>query len=277
MVFGLFLFLRAGRNHMLGAIIGDVAGSRFEWHNIKTKDFEFFGSGSRLTDDSIMTLAVARAILESRSDFSDLEEQVAKWMQTLGRAFPDAGYGGKFQRWLFSENPAPYNSMGNGAAMRVSPAGFAATSLEDAKLLARKVTGVTHNHPEGLRAAEAVASAIYLARTGKSLAEIRDYTDRNYYPMDFTLDEIRPEYGFDMTCQGSVPQAFMALFESVGFEDAIRNAVSIGGDSDTIAAIAGGMAEAFYGIPDPVRIRGLSFLNPMLREILEAFRERYPG
>ncbi|WP_274968775.1 ADP-ribosylglycohydrolase family protein [Succinimonas amylolytica] len=262
---------------MLGAIIGDIAGSRFEWHNIKTKDFEFFGPGVRLTDDSIMTLAVARALLESRSDFRDLPEQAVKWMQTLGREYPDAGYGGRFLKWLFSENPAPYCSLGNGAAMRVSPAGYAAASLDEAKNLARAVTAVTHNHPEGIRAAEAVAVAIYLARTGQGLTEIREYITRNYYSLDFTLDEIRPEYGFDVTCQGSVPQAFMAFFEASGFEDAVRNAVSIGGDSDTIAAIAGGLAAAFYGIPPAIRERALSFLDPREREILEAFEERYPG
>ena len=160
--------------------------------------------------------------------------------------------------------------------MRVSPVGFAASSLEEAKELARKVTEVTHNHPEGIKAAEATASAIYLARTGKNLSELREFIHENYYPMDFTLDEIRDSYRFDVTCQGSVPQAFMAFFASMNFEDAIRNAISIGGDSDTIAAICGGIAEAYYGVPDAIRERALTFLDARLTQILTAFESKYP-
>lgn len=261
---------------MIGAIVGDIVGSRFEWHNIKTKDFELFTPECRPTDDSIMTLALAQAILKSQPDGSDLSQNVVTWMQVLGRSYPYAGYGGRFRRWIFSPAPQPYKSFGNGAAMRVSPAGFAASSLEEAKELARKVTEVTHNHPEGIKAAEATASSIYLARTGKSLSELREFIHENYYPMDFTLDEIRDSYRFDVTCQGSVPQAFMAFFESTGFEDAIRNAISIGGDSDTIAAICGGIAEAYYGVPDAIRERALTFLDARLTQILTAFESKYP-
>lgn len=177
---------------------------------------------------------------------------------------------------MFSENPQPYNSFGNGAAMRVSAAGFAASSLEEAKLLSRRITEVTHNHPEGLKGAEATAAAIYLARTGSGIPEIRAYVDRNYYAMHATLDEIRPIYQFDETCQNTVPQALTAFFESTGFEDAIRNAISIGGDSDTVAAICGGVAEAYYGIPHALREQALTYLPPELREILEDFETQYP-
>ncbi len=261
---------------MLGAIIGDIVGSRFEWHNIKSKGFEFLTYKCSPTDDSIMTLALAQAILVSKPDYSDLSQNAVECMQRVGRNYPDCGYGGKFRRWMFSSNPQPYNSFGNGAAMRVSPAGFAATSLEEAKVLARKVTEVTHNHPEGLKGAEATAVAIYMARTGSSILEIRDYIDQNYYPMNFTLDGIRKDYHFDVTCQGSVPQALMAFFESTGFEDAIRNAISIGGDSDTIAAICGGIAEAYYGIPSDIRKHALTFLDERLLQILVVFENKYP-
>ena len=261
---------------MLGALIGDIAGSRFEWHNHKSKDFELLTAlhGCRPTDDSIMSLAVAKAILES-SDRSDLGRTTVACMQELGRKYPKAGYGGRFHKWIYSDDPQPYHSYGNGAAMRVSPCGFAAGSLDEAISLAQEVTAVTHDHPEGMKAAEAVAAAVYLARTGKSLLEIRDYIESNYYKITFTLDSIRSTYTFDVSCQGSVPQAFEAFFESTGFEDAIRNAISIGGDSDTIAAITGGMAEAYYGIPSELRKHALTFLDSTQLSILNAFESKY--
>ena len=261
---------------MLGAIIGDIAGSRFEWHNIKTKEFDFLTYKCSLTDDSIMTLALAQTILVSKPDYSDLSKKAVEFMQALGRNYPDCGYGEKFRHWIFSNNPQPYNSFGNGAAMRVSPAGFAATSLNEAKMLAKKITEVTHNHPEGIKGAEATVVAIYLARTGSSILEIRDYIDKNYYPMNFTLDGIRKDYCYDVTCQGSVPQALAAFFESTNFEDAIRNAISIGGDSDTLAAICGGVAEAYYGIPTDIRKHALTFLDQRLLQILVAFENKFP-
>lgn len=260
---------------MLGAIIGDIAGSRFEWNNQKTKEFELFTGRCRPTDDSIMTIAIAKAILDSEGDLAKLEQNTVKYMQQFGRRYPDAGYGERFYDWIFTKEPQPYNSFGNGAAMRVSPCGFAAGTLQEAKALARAVTKVTHNHPKGMKAAEAVAVAIFLARNGKKLAEIREYIEQHYYKIDFTLDEIRPSYRFDVTCQGSVPQAFEALFESTGFEDAIRNAISIGGDSDTIAAITGGMAEAYYGIPLTIRDKALLFLNDDLLKIVHSFEKKY--
>ena len=260
---------------MLGAIIGDIAGSRFEWHNIKTKEFNLLTYRCRPTDDSIMTLAVAKALLESDETFSDLADKAVHWMQTLGRQYPNAGYGGRFSRWLVSSHPQPYNSYGNGAAMRVSPCAYAAGSLEEAKLLSYKVTAVTHDHPEGLKGAEATTAAIYMALHGSSLEQIRDYINENYYRIDYTLDDIRPAYTFDVSCQGSVPQALEAFFESTGYEDTIRNAISIGGDSDTIAAIAGGVAEAYYGIPAALREKALIYLDETQRGIVEEFEEKY--
>lgn len=260
---------------MLGTIIGDIAGSRFEWHNHKSKDFELFTYKCHPTDDSIMSLAVANAILASKNDYSDLAVNVVEQMQAIGRQYPHCGFGGYFARWVQSDHPAPYNSFGNGSAMRISPAGFAADSLEEAIRLVHAITAVTHNHPEGIKGAEAAAVAIYMAKRGTSLPEIKEYIDKNYYPMNFTLEEIRPGYSFDVSCQGSVPQAFMAFFESTGFEDAIRNAISIGGDSDTIAAICGGMAEAYYGIPANIRKQALTFLDEKLLQILTAFEDKY--
>ena len=261
---------------MIGAIIGDIVGSRFEWNNIKSKDFEFLTYKCFPTDDSIMTLALAQAILVSKPDHSDLAKNAVECMQSVGRNYPDCGYGGGFRKWMFSDDPKPYNSYGNGAAMRVSAAGFAANSIEEAKDIAKKITEVTHNHPEGIKGAEATAVAIYMAKTGSSLLEIRDYIDQNYYTMNFTLDGIRATYKFNETCQDTVPQALMAFFESTDFEDAIRNAISIGGDSDTLAAICGGVAEAYYGVPSEIRKHALTFLDKQLLKILIAFENKYP-
>ena len=260
---------------MLGAIIGDTVGSRFEWHNHRSKDFDFLTYKCEPTDDSIMTLAIAKAILKSDGDVNKLSDLAVRYMQQLGRLYPDAGYGGAFQKWIRSNNPKPYNSFGNGAAMRVSPAGFAARSMNEAKAMSKAVTKVTHNHPEGLKGAEATTVAIFMALHGKSMLEIRDYIDKNYYPMNFTLDGIRNSYQFSETCQDTVPQAMMAFFESTGFEDAIRNAISIGGDSDTIAAITGGIAEAYYGIPSEIRKHELTFLDERLLAILVEFENKY--
>ncbi|MCM1188292.1 MAG: N-6 DNA methylase [bacterium] len=261
---------------MLGAIVGDIVGSRFEWDNYRAKDFEFLNHKCFFTDDSIMSLAIGKALLECRPDYSDLSEKAVYYMRKIGQPYPHSGYGGRFYNWMYSDHPQPYHSFGNGAAMRVSACGYAANSVEEAKKLSKLVTEVTHNHPEGIKGAEAVAAAVYLARTGKNILEIRDYINGNYYPMNFTLDEIRPSYQFNETCQGTVPQALMAFFESTGFEDAVRNAVSVGGDSDTLAAITGGVAEAYYGIPTKIRKHALTFLDERLLAVLVEFENKYP-
>jgi type I restriction enzyme M protein len=254
-----------------------MVGSRFEWQNIKSKEFDFLTERSALTDDSIMTLAVGRAILACEGDYDKLGALAVHFMREMGRAYPDRGYGGMFRDWLYSDDPHPYGSFGNGAAMRVSACGFAAGSLDEARALSRKVTEVTHDHPEGIRGAEATATAIFLARAGESLADIRDVIHARYYPMDFTLDEIRDTYSFDVSCQGSVPQAIQAFLESTCFEDAIRNAISLGGDSDTIGAITGGIAHAYYGIPDAIREQVLPHIEKeaSLHDILLTFEARF--
>lgn len=258
---------------MFGAIIGDIAGSRFEFYTHKSKDFRFFAPRCRLTDDSVMTLAVAAALMEAGDDLDVLPACAVHWMQKLGAMYPKAGYGGRFYDWIFSPDPKPYGSWANGAAMRVSPVGFWARSEGEVKALSRAVTAVTHDHPEGIRGAEAIAMAVYLARTGADMAAIRERIERDYYEIDFTLDAIRRTYRFDVSCQGSVPQALEAFFESNSFEDAIRNAVSIGGDSDTIAAMAGGVAEAYYGIPEDIALRAEKFMDEAQAEILARWRE----
>lgn len=262
---------------MMGAIIGDIVGSRFEWHNYRHKDFTLFHPKCRPTDDSIMTLAVAKAILAARPDYEDLPAKAVAAMQELGRAYPRAGYGRGFRAWLQSDHPEPYNSFGNGSAMRVSPTGFAARTEEEAQKLALAVTAVTHNHPEGIKGAEAVAVLIYHARQGMAMEDLHELAQNRYYPLDFTLDEIRPTYEFSSACQGSVPQALVAFFSSMGFEDAIRNAISIGGDSDTIAAIAGSIAEAHYGIPADLREAAMQRLDAPLQQIVTEFESVYPS
>lgn len=262
---------------MLGPIIGDIAGSIYEFNNIKTKDFDLLTYKCFFTDDTVMSLAIAKAIISSKSDYSDLGENAIKCMGELGIKYPDAGYGSMFSEWLSSSVPKPYNSYGNGAAMRVSACGFAANTLEEAIMASRKVTEVTHNHPEGIKGAEATAVAIFLAKSGKNILEIRDYIDKHYYKMNFTLNDIRSTYSFNETCQKTVPQAIEAFLESSNFEDAIRNAISIGGDSDTLAAITGGIAEAYYGIPTDIRKHVITYLDERLLEILLEFENKYPA
>ncbi len=260
---------------MIGAIIGDVVGSIYEWNNIKTKEFELFSKDCHFTDDSLMTIAVMKAFLDSEQDQSKLQEKTIHNMVELGRKYYDCGFGPRFQKWLLEEKPTPYNSFGNGAAMRVSAAGIVAKTIEEAKTFSRIITEISHNHTEGLKAAEAVATAIFLARQKKSISEIREWITKNYYDLDFTLDSIRKNYTFDVSCQGSVPQAIVAFLESTNFEDAIRNAVSIGGDSDTIAAITGSIAGAYYQIPDSIQEKAMTFLPDDLKDIINQFMTRY--
>lgn len=265
---------------MIGAIIGDIVGSRFELDfdedNFKSKDFKLFTKRSFFTDDSVLSIAICDALMRSKADHSDLSEQAAASMRSIGKEYPRCGYGGMFWEWLYSSNPKPYYSFGNGAAMRVSACGYVGNSIDEVKALSKSVTEVTHNHPEGIKGAEAVAVAIFLARTGKSMDEIRAHIVNNYYPLDFTIDDIRETYEFSSTCQGSIPQSLEAFLEATDFEDAIRNAVSLGGDTDTMAAIAGSVAEAYYGVPDEIRKRAVGFLDNRLKRVLDEFERLYP-
>ncbi|HDR14291.1 MAG TPA: ADP-ribosylglycohydrolase family protein [Desulfobacteraceae bacterium] len=225
---------------MIGAIAGDIIGSVYEHRPIKSKDFPFFHVDCRFTDDSVLTVAVAKAIMED-GDYQ-------KWIRKIGRKYPNAGYGGSFIGWLYSENPVPYNSWGNGSAMRVSPVGLAFDSIDEVLSEADRSARISHNHPEGIKGAQAAALAIYLARTVKDKKLIKkEISSRFGYNLERTVDEIRPSYGFDISCQGTVPEAIIAFLDSESYEDAIRNAVSLGGDSDTLACITGGIAEAYYG------------------------------
>lgn len=261
---------------MIGAIIGDIAGSHFEWDNHRNKEFELLNTACFPTDDSFMTLAIAKALTRTAPSYEGLARAAVEAMQELGRKYPDGGYGGRFMLWLQEEDPQPYHSWGNGSAMRVSACAYAADSYTQAVRLAHNVTAVTHDHPEGIKGAEAVAVAIYLARTGSHIDDIRTHIRSHYYPISFTLSEIRNSYAFDVSCQGSVPQALEAFFESTDFEDAIRNAVSIGGDSDTIAAIAGSVAGAYYGVPRSLYNHALRFLDKTLESILHDFETCFP-
>jgi type I restriction enzyme M protein len=266
---------------MIGAILGDVVGSRFEFSNRLSKDFEFLTRGCGFTDDTVMTCAVALALMESREDFSDLSEKAVAAMQRIVRRYPDCGYGARFIHWMFADRPEPYNSCGNGSAMRVSPAGFAARSVEEAKRLSAAVTRVSHNHPEGMKGAEATAVAIVLARQGKSKAEIRAAMEE-YYDLGTTVEEYRTQWqghGKEI-CQVSVPQALVCFLEGEDYEDVIRNCISIGGDSDTIAAIAGGIAEAYFGVPEALSGALGRYLDKRLMKIVTDFqawcRDRTP-
>ncbi len=261
---------------MLGAMIGDIVGSRFEFSNHRSKDFELFGPGCFATDDSIMTLAVASALMNCAGDWGKLGDEAVREMQRIGRKHPGCGFGGHFGQWIFSHDPKPYNSYGNGSAMRVSPCGFIAKTEEEAKLLSRKVTEVTHNHPEGLKGAEATTIAIFMARQGADRTAIKARMEKDYYTLDFSLDGIRDSYQFNETCQDTVPQALVAFTESTSFEDCVRNAISVGGDSDTLAAIACGIAEAYYGVPEALKARALSYLDDELLGIYEAWEQAQP-
>ncbi len=254
---------------MLGAIAGDIIGSIYERNGIKTKDFPVFSPGCCFTDDTVLTVAIADAILNGG--------EYAERLKQYYRRYPNAGYGKSFRDWGKSDSSEPYNSWGNGSAMRVSPVGFAFDNLDTVLREAKCTAEVTHNHPEGIKGAQATAAAVFLARTGNDKAAIKSYIETTFnYDLEQTLNQIRPTYRFDVSCQGSVPQAIIAFLESTDFEDAIRNAVSLGGDSDTIACIAGGIAQAFYnGVPEPIAHQALGYLDDYLRGVTLEFKSRY--
>ena len=258
---------------MLGAIVGDVIGSVYERNNVKTPDFHpLIDANAHPTDDTVLSCAVAEWLVRGAGD--DLPKHLKLW----ARGFPYAGYGGTFVKWAESSTWSPYNSWGNGSAMRVSPVAWAFERLDDVLHQARRSAEVTHNHPEGIKGAEATTAAVFLARTGKTKDEIRAFIeDRFGYDLKRSLADIRPTYRFDVSCQGSVPEAIIAFLESTGFEDAVRKAVSLGGDSDTIACIAGGIAHAAYGVPPDIGHEVKVRLAPEMRAILSEFLVRYPA
>ena len=256
---------------MLGAIIGDIVGSVYEFNNIKTTEFELFTEKSHFTDDTVMTIAVAAGLWRGYDNVLETKKALIDSMRYYGRRFAYAGYGGRFAKWLISQDPVPYDSYGNGAAMRVSSVAWIYNNLEEIEKYAEVTASVTHNHPEGIKGAKSVAAAIFLARTGKTLDDIKSYITTQYgYDLSRTLDEIRPNYKFYESCQESVPEAITAFLESNSFEDSLRKSVSIGGDSDTIAAITGSIAEAFYGgIPEWIVKEAISRLDEPLYDIYQ--------
>lgn len=262
---------------MYGAILGDMVGAPYEFdRGDKTKDFEFWSRGAHYTDDSVMSVAVADAILFAGTEASEeeIKKALVETMQDWGHRYPDAGYGGGFYRWLHSSDPKPYNSWGNGSAMRVSAVGWLFDSMERTREVARWTAEVTHNHPEGVKGAEATAAAIYLARNGATKGDIKKYVTDNFgYDLSRTCDEIRPSYHHVESCQETVPEAITAFLEGVSFEDVIRTAVSLGGDCDTLTCIAGGIAEAFYGIPVMMEAEVKRRLESDMLQIIGAFDE----
>lgn len=260
-----------GRVKMLGALVGDIIGSTYEFLGTKRTDFELFEEGCRFTDDSVMTLAVAKWLIE---DEKHTAKGLIKSMQGLGQKHPSAGYGGLFLDWLYTDDPQPYNSWGNGAGMRVSPVGLYAKTLDEALALAAVTASVSHNHPEGVKGAQAIAASVFLCKEGKTKQEIKDYVENTFgYNLHRTIAGIRPRYGFDVSCQGSVPEAIIAFLEGNSFEEVIRLAISLGGDSDTIGAMAGAIAACSYPIPDYIAERCDSLLTDNLREIKNKFIE----
>ncbi|WP_071191865.1 ADP-ribosylglycohydrolase family protein [Trichormus sp. NMC-1] len=266
---------------MLGAIAGDIIGSIYEFYNIQTKDFPLFNDRCHFTDDTVLTVAVAEVILNADT-FPDNTKYIDKFQyiqtfQSYYHEYPDAGYGGNFMLWANSSSIEPYNSWGNGSAMRVSPVASAFDNLDIVLEEARHSAEVTHNHSEGIKGAQATAASIFLARTGNDKTAIKSYIQNTFgYNLEQTIDEIRPNYKFDVSCQGSVPQAIIAFLESTDFEDAIRNAISIGGDSDTIASITGGIAEAFYGgVPEDIAEWIFTKLDDNLWNVTDKFMSQY--
>jgi len=254
---------------ILGAVTGDIIGSVYEWHNVKKLDFDLFCDKTKFTDDSVLTLATMDALTHNKS--------YTQAYQSFGKQYPNRGYGSRFHYWIHAVNPEPYDSWGNGSAMRVSPVGWYANSLDEVMAEARKSAEVSHNHPEGIKGAQATAAAVFMARNGKSKDEIKSFiTETFQYNLDRKTDDIRPDYEFDESCEGTVPEAIIAFLESTGFENAIRLAISLGGDSDTLACITGGIAEAYYkSIPEYIVEKVLKILPEELITIVAEFSQKY--
>ena len=266
---------------MFGAIAGDVIGSAYEWNRVKTEDFPLFTETSGFTDDSVLTAATAEALLVCLAPdgpgVEALEQAYTGHFRAYGKRYPNAGYGGRFAQWLASEPPRPYRSFGNGSAMRVSPVAYAFGTLDEVLREARRNAAVTHNHPEGIKGAQATAAAIFLARTGAGKQDIRQYIETTFrYDLSRTLADIRPAYAFDESCQRTVPEAIIAFLESESFEDAIRKAVSLGGDADTLACITGSIALPHYGqMPKALHDGVMSRLDSGIRRVLRLFEQRF--
>lgn len=264
---------------MFGAILGDIIGSRFEFDRGGwTKDFELFAPECGFTDDSVMTVAVAEALLEAGADASaeEIEKACIGSMQKWGRKYPNAGYGSRFIGWLFENDPQPYNSWGNGSAMRVSAAGWLYDTIERTREVARATANVSHNHPEGLKGAECTAAVIFLARNGSSKEEIRDYVVKEFgYDLSIGVDDLRPLHRHDESCMDSLPKALVSFLEGDSFEDVVRNAVSLGGDTDTIAAIAGAMAEGMYGVPDDLKEECIRRIPDEMVKVIRRFADAH--
>lgn len=252
---------------MLGAIVGDIVGSIYEFDNHRSKDFSLFGNGCDYTDDTVLTVAVAECIMNNGN--------YAEYIKDYARKFPARGYGGMFAQWIRSDDMEAYNSWGNGSAMRVSAVGFAFDDLKSVVAESKRSAEVTHNHPEGIKGAQATAVAILMARKGQSKEQIKAAIAKSFgYDLDRTIDEIRPIYIFNESCQETVPEAIIAFLESTDFEDAIRNAVSLGGDTDTLTCITGGIAEAFYGgVPKDIAYKAMTYLPPLMQDVVKEFRE----
>lgn len=263
---------------MYGAMLGDIIGSPYEFlGGDKTTSFPLFTRKSRFTDDTVMSFGICQGLLDCDYQIGReeiIKDSIIQTCQKWGRAYPNAGYGGHFINWLFTENPEPYNSFGNGSAMRVSSVGWLFGDLDRTRQVARWSAEISHNHPEGVKGAESVASAIWMAREGYEKGEIKKYIEEQFdYDLSMTCDDIRPGYRFDVSCQGSVPQAIISFLESNSFEDAVRNAVSLGGDTDTQGAIAGSIAEAYYGIPDPLMEKCRAYMTDDMVSLSDRFED----
>ena len=257
---------------IIGAIAGDIIGSVFENNRIKTKDFDLFTRKSQFTDDTVMTLAISKWLCADK----DSKDVLIRNLKYFGNLYPNAGYGGRFMKWLAQDSPQPYGSWGNGSAMRVSPCAWVADSLEEAQDLARTSAIVTHDHPEGVKGALATSDAIYLARVGASKDEIRDHIEVRYdYDLSFTVDDIRPEYSFEISCQKSVPESIVCFLDAKDFEDTIRNAISLGGDADTMAAIAGSIASAYWDVSKNIAYKSIYRLDYTLLNVFIDFEEKF--
>ena len=260
---------------MIGGIIGDIAGSKYEFDNIRHKDFELFSEGCKFTDDTVLMLGVAKALLDCNGDYIDLQHYVIENFKDLVLKYPNAGYSDTFKAWATSEDSQPYQSVGNGSAMRISPVAYVAKDLDELKTLCYKVTSITHNSEEALKGAEAVASCIFLARKGYSKTEIEKFVTTHYYKLDYNLEDLQKYYKTYLNCNQSVPQAIYCFLISKDFEDAIKTAISIGGDSDTIACITGSIASQFYPVRNSVKEQCFSFLTDDLKKIFFDFEQTF--